>query len=74
MEILLLSSILMSNPDIDVPTRKQILWQMRRMLLGAAFSLGSLGHSSVSVPEHHEVLLLSLICIGAFLPVLAFGA
>ena len=47
MEISSLSSLLMHNPQIDSATRESILRQMRSMLLGAAFTMGSLGHSSL---------------------------
>ena len=43
-----LSSLLMASPQMDLDDRGQILRQFRRMLLGAAFTMGSLGHGAMS--------------------------
>ena len=43
-EISALNSLLFKHPEIDSVSRNDIFWQQRQMLLGAAHTLGSLGH------------------------------
>ena len=42
-----LTSLLMAGPGMDLEDRQTALRQMRKMLLGAAFTMGSLGHNTM---------------------------